>query len=46
MTEQAKAMAAEEGSIGGDDGGSDGYDSGYGWESQGWNVRKKKRRVK
>ena len=44
MTEQAKAVAAGEGSIGG--GGGDGYNSGHGQESQGWDVRKKKRRIK
>ena len=41
-------MAAGEGSVGGggDGGGGDGYNSGHGQESQGWDVRKKKRRIK
>ena len=48
MTEQAKAVAANEGSIVSSGGGGDGYDSGHGHgrESQGWNMREKKRRVK
>ena len=38
--EQAKVMAVGEGSAGS----SGGYDSGHGRESQGWDVRKKKKR--
>ena len=47
MTEQAKAAATGEGSVGGSGSDGDGYDSGLGRESQDWDVRrKKKRRVK